>query len=293
MCQNTDIQIEKKESFPNSPSSTSSSNGDVTTASTITTVANEYDNSNTNQIGDTTKTRISPSSNSSSSSSSSIISKTIYTILWLCLTYTSKEFAKYLSIHQSSAAKQTFIPASYQYDDENTFFDNTFLTYGTDYILCIFMLYASYKCYTTHIGLGYKGSALFGFYAISVFCGGVAHSTFLTVESMNDGMNFRLWWMICVGTVTAAGGFMGMCGSELCSILQKENRYATTKHEKKLHSRLFVLEQRFGVGHVRHSLWWFYGIFMTIVCIIGEISYKRPAWYVHGCRHFVVCIMMH
>ena len=284
MCQHTAIQIDKKESSSSSSSTTTSSNGDDSTnGSTITPTTA----TNMSQPEEHPNNKFMTFTSNSSSSSLSITSKIIYTTVWSCLTYASKEFAKYLSIHQSSAAQKTFIPASYQYDDQNTYFDNTFLTYGTDYILCLFMLYASYKCYSTHIGLGYKGSALFGLYAMSVFCGGYAHSNFFTVESMNS-MEFRIWWVICVGTVTAAGGFMGMCGSELCSILHEENKYATTIHEKKMIDNgggdggnlLFTLERRFRVGHVRYSLWWFYGIFMTIVCIIGEISYKRPAWYV-------------
>jgi hypothetical protein len=218
--------------------------------------------------------------------------KVIYTILWLVLTYLSKEFAKFLSIYQSQAATKTFIVASYQYDEENTFFDNTFLTYGTDFFISILMTYASYKCYSTHIPLGYKGSALFASYAISVFSGGYAHATFTSedIDSMNT-MKFRLIWIVCVGTVTAAGGFMGMCGSETLIFF---NRLQLKQKE----SSTVLVERRFSIGQIiSNSLWWVYGIFMTTICIMGEISYKRPACdiFVAGTTQFiptVYCILV-
>ena len=202
-----------------------------------------------------------------------IFKNVLYIALWFLVTYVSKAFSKFLCIHQSQAGKLAFIPANYQYDDEYTYFDNTFLTYGTDFMICAMMLFASYKCYSTHVALGYKGCALFGSYAISVFSGGYAHITFLTIDSLNT-FTFRLWWIFCVGTVTAAGGFMGMCGSEIISYFR-----SSTSNER-----------RFRIGlTVPDSLWWIYGGFMTIMCIIGEISYKRPACdiFVAGTTQFL------
>ena len=213
-------------------------------------------------------------------------------MLWLILTYLSKEFAKFLSIYQSQAATKTFIFASYQYDAENTHFDNTFLTYGTDFLISILMAYASYKCYSTHIPLGYKGSALFASYAISVFSGGYAHSTFTSedIDSMNT-LKFRVIWIICVGTVTAAGGFMGMCGSEIAIFFDRLQLQQQQQNQQQQQSSSSpVLEKRFPVGHIiSNSLWWIYGIFMTTICIMGEISYKRPACdiFVAGTTQFV------
>ena len=125
-----------------------------------------------------------------------ITQKIIYTLLWLFTTYISKEFSKFLCIHQSQAGKQTFIPASYNYSNPDTYFDNTILTYGTDYILCVFMIYASCKCYTLYIPLGYKACALFACYAISVGTGGYAHYTFTSMDSLNTNV-FRFWWSCC------------------------------------------------------------------------------------------------
>lgn len=208
----------------------------------------------------------------------SFTKRMVYTIIWLIITYTSKEFSKFLCIHQSQAGAKTFLPASYTYSNPDTYFDNTILTYGTDYLICLFMTYASYKCCTMGlyhgIPLGYKASALFACYAISVGTGGYAHYTFRTIDSLNTNL-FKFWWICCVGTVTLAGGFMGMCCTDILTFFGN-------------------MEKRFDLYHiVPHSLWWIYGIYMTWVCITGEISYKRPACdiFVAGTMQFVPTVL--
>ena len=150
---------------------------------------------------------------------------------WILLTIISKEFSRLLPIHQSKAGKLTFIPARWVYDDIDSRFDNTFLTYGTDYGIAIFMAFATYKCLTaspyTHLytaisnqhdssakSLKLRSAALFLSYASSVLAGGIAHQFFTNVPDSLNTVSFRILWTICVGSVTAAGGFMGMCGSQ-------------------------------------------------------------------------------
>jgi hypothetical protein len=224
------------------------------------------------------------------------LEKIFYSSLWLLATYVSKLFATWLSTHQSSAAAKTFIIAAYNYDQDTTYFDNTILTYGTDILLGFLMTFASYQCYSTHCSLGYKGCALFGFYAISVFCGGYAHATFLDVDSMNTTF-FRFCWILCVGTVTFAGGFMGMCGSEInsyfhyCDHHYHHSRSSSDGSSENLDVPVNKRFDCFNLGyvHLRHELWFFYGFYMTIICIMGEISHTRPACdiFVAGTTQFI------
>ena len=96
---------------------------------------------------------------------------------------------------------------------------------------------------------------------MSVLSGGYAHYTFKTIEELNS-MQFRICWIICVGCVTAAGGFMGSCGSQI---------YLAMNHS------VAKEKVRFRLVHVSDLLWFIYGGFMTYVCANGEISYQRPA----------------
>ena len=118
-------------------------------------------------------------------------------LFWILFTYASKEFSVFLPAFQSKAGADTFIPASYKYDDEHTHFDNSILTWGTDYALVVIMCVATYKCLTAynHTGthtttpqttddplmsksLRIKSACLFFSYAVSVFAGGYAHQNF-------------------------------------------------------------------------------------------------------------------
>ena len=225
-------------------------------------------------------------------------------ILWSILTYISKEFSLFLPRFHSKAGADTFISASYNYDDELSFFDNTILTWGTDYAICIIMLFAVYQCFNatsnnnnginnnndddnnndTSKGiqlnrskskaLRIKASLLFFSYAISVFAGGSAHYIFTEGTDQRNTTLFRIWWTICVGSVTAAGGFMGACGSEIYLLLN--------------HSQASD-RVRFRMGYIHDFLWVIYGGFLTYVCIMGEISYQRPACdiFVAGTSQFI------
>mmetsp|Transcript_11060 Transcript_11060/g.20668 ORF Transcript_11060/g.20668 Transcript_11060/m.20668 type:complete len:322 (-) Transcript_11060:327-1292(-) len=187
------------------------------------------------------------------------------------------------------------------------FFDNTILTWGTDYAICIIMIYAAYLCLraTTYASssssssfvrilqdpsqsksLRIKSACLFLSYAISVFAGGYAHYTFTGgVEQLNT-LAFRIWWTICVGSVTAAGGFMGACGSEICKRIHHNNNNNTTTSSSSSNENTRTV---FRLVHVHDVLWVIYGGYLTWVCIMGGISYKRPACdiFVAGTSQFV------
>ncbi len=223
-------------------------------------------------------------------------------LLWALFTYASKEFSIFLPVFQSKAGADTFIPASYQYDEDNTKFDNTILTYGTDYALCAIMLYAVYKCLTATTynptdtsmarkisqtpddpymskSLRIKSACLFFIYAVSVFAGGYAHQTFTGgVDELNT-LRFRIWWTVCVGTVSAAGGFMGACGGEMY---------------KRLNLNGDPERVRFRFFYVNDLMWLVYGGYMTWICIQGNISYKRPACdiFVAGTTQFIPTVYM-
>lgn len=215
-------------------------------------------------------------------------------VIWCVLTYFSKEFSIFLPVFQSKAGASTFLLAEYKYDDENTNFDNSILTYGTDYALCVIMLYAVYKCLnatsfadantaTPHNepvdpskskSLRRKSACLFMSYAISVAVGGYAHHNFTGgVDDLNT-LHFRICWTICVGSVSAAGGFMGACGSEIYKRLNLQG------DPEKVRFRLF---------HVHDIMWAVYGGYLTWVCARGGMSYKRPACdiFVAGTSQFV------
>lgn len=75
-----------------------------------------------------------------------------------------------------------------------------------------------------------------------------------------------------MGSVTAAGGFMGACGSEICKRLNEERSQCM-----------------FRLVYVPDVLWMIYGGYLTWVCLTGGISYKRPACdiFVAGTSQFV------
>jgi hypothetical protein len=257
---------------------------------------NEW-NSNDNSPNDDNVKNI----NASSEESSNTFPSLRVILLWSILTFVSKEFSVFLPKFQSHAGAKTFIPAGYHYDAEHTFFDNTILTWGTDYAICIIMLYAAYLCLraTTPLkilsrpaavvvdpcrsrSLRIKSACLFLSYAISVFAGGYAHYTFTGGVDQLNTLAFRIWWSICVGSVTAAGGFMGACGSEICKRMHGTNRGSGSGSDS-------------GSGafhrlvHVPDVLWVIYGGYMTWVCLMGGMSYKRPACdiFVAGTSQFV------
>lgn len=149
-------------------------------------------------------------------------------------------------------SKAIYQPAFWIYDPETSHFDNTIWTYGTDYVLMIVMstLVALIGSTPGDDLLKRRAKGLLLCYAVSVAAGGLAHQFFLTLESRNT-IAFRILWTLCVGTVTAAGGFMGACGSQLGRLT--------------------------GGFYVPEWAWFGFGTFTTIVCMAGYMSFQRPA----------------
>jgi len=181
--------------------------------------------------------------------------------LLLVAPYLGLRFAKALPfIFWETGARMYYVPANYQYDEENTRFDNTVWTYGTDYTLAVIMLFGAihtWKSGCKFTSLRLYSTVMLLCYVTSVTAGAIAHQHYLTVDSLNTG-EFRILWTICVGTVTLAGGFIGAIGSEIGKALQGMNGRTATP----------IFPQIF---------WAYYGIFQTTVCIMGGISFKRPA----------------
>eukprot|EP00560_Eucampia_antarctica_P009818 CAMPEP_0197830206 /NCGR_PEP_ID=MMETSP1437-20131217/6795_1 /TAXON_ID=49252 ORGANISM="Eucampia antarctica, Strain CCMP1452" /NCGR_SAMPLE_ID=MMETSP1437 /ASSEMBLY_ACC=CAM_ASM_001096 /LENGTH=309 /DNA_ID=CAMNT_0043432421 /DNA_START=390 /DNA_END=1322 /DNA_ORIENTATION=- len=184
-----------------------------------------------------------------------------------------KEFSVFFPQVISEASRKTFMHASYKYDAINTYFDNTIWTWGTDYMLAVLMMYGAIKClFATQSATGetnndatrpirFLSLALLTAYSMSVFCGGIAHQYYDTLESLNT-RSFQILWSLCLGSVTFATAYMGMIAAEICSNLKNN----TDKNRVLFH-----------VPIIPNWAWLFYGCYMTFFCVSGDFSCKRPA----------------
>lgn len=164
------------------------------------------------------------------------------------------------------AATKTYLMASYQYNHDDSHFDNTIWTYGTDYFLgaALFALSLTIPLAPpAFVKVGKLTRSLLLSYVASVIAGGLAHQYFLTVESRNT-QTFRVLWTVCVGTVALATGFMGAIATELL-------RYSNSS---------FNL-----LPVVPGSLWVGFASCVTAMVAAGCFSYQRPA-----CDIFIVGI---
>ena len=207
-------------------------------------------------------------------------------MLWIGVLFLSHHLRKFLPTNQHEAGAKTFIPASYRYVTHLSSFDNTILTWGTDYAIALLMTYYAFQCLAatesslgqsnipTSAPLRHRSALLLLSYALSVSVGGYGHQTYLTLEDRNT-LSFRFLWTICVGCVTAAGGFMGSCGSEICRRLHHEAPSSK--------------ETRFYMPIIPDFFWFLYGGYFTYMCILGGMSYQRPACdiFVAGITQFV------
>lgn len=115
------------------------------------------------------------------------------------------------------AATKTYLAAGYKYVDAISHFDNTFLTYGTDYMIAAAMvvqILSFPKICDKNAVHSWRSKALLASYAWSVFFGGICHQFYTSFESRMT-WHFRLLWTLCVGSVSAAPGFMGGIATEL------------------------------------------------------------------------------
>lgn len=204
-------------------------------------------------------------------------------------------FALWFPFTYDPAAKnEYYVSASYVYDPINTRFDNSPWTYVTDYIICLWMTFGCVsmrnlgkKCPAKNSrGIEVKNICndtciLLGLYAVSVLAGGYCHQFFKGSEQMNSWV-FRLLWTITVGSVTYAGTYIGLIGTSFLNILRINNEKICEK-------------KRTNMKDVRSSLilkrwfWHAFGMYLTVMCAIGGMSYKRPAAdiFIAGTSQFV------
>ena len=125
----------------------------------------------------------------------------------------------YLPRFVSTEESGLFDNVYYKYD-RTTLFDNTYLTWATDYGLAFltsaFALQIAMSCDKSSL----RDCCVFLLicYAISVTTGGICHQFFYSPTDLNTGA-FRLLWTICVGFVTMAGAFIGNIGSKICELI--------------------------------------------------------------------------
>lgn len=157
-----------------------------------------------------------------------------------------------------------YIPANWEYDELNTVFDDSMWTWGTDYILAVFMALGSWRlllCTGSRealSGVPATASIVMFLYSISVLSGGYSHQHYHTVESLNTS-SFKINWFICVGTVAMAGGPIGAIGSNLAKSLNKLN-----------------VDTYFSIPILPNIFWFGWSIIFTALCYNGDMSYKRP-----------------
>ena len=151
-----------------------------------------------------------------------------------------------------------YTPTNYVYDSA-TVFDNTVLTWGTDYLLALThgSLCVRILLHPSQSALKVASAALVGSFALSTLSGAICHQFLWT--ALNTWY-FRLMWRICVGAVAAAGGILGICATELATIPIPPNETL-----------------RFPVILVPRYFWVVWSIFFFGVVWSGLYSMKNPA----------------
>lgn len=157
------------------------------------------------------------------------------------------------------AATKTYLAAGYHYVQEISHFDNTFLTYGTDYMIAVAMILQILsfpKDNRRNAIHSWRSKGLLATYAWSVFFGGVCHQFYTTFES-RMAWHFRLLWTLCVGSVSAGPGFMGAIATELVR-----------------------QDEALGIALLPVIPGWFWaglGTTVSVVTALGYFSFQRPA----------------
>ena len=182
------------------------------------------------------------------------------------------------------AAKETYHTAFYEYSVDTHHFDNTFWTYGTDYFLAFCMGCLIKSISTKHVlsaTHAWRSRGLLACYLLSVTAGGIAHQFYTSIEQRNT-WHFRCLWTICVGTVTAASGFMGSIGSELvrhdaAKEAQTGGDYWQVKRRGGSSSSITSYWSSLRVPELAEWFWVAFGCCTTAVCLAGGLSFQRPA----------------
>ena len=218
-------------------------------------------NGETKLINHTNGDRLGKSIDTMGRTSPEFVSFTSTIILLVLSVYGTLQFSlSFPFVLWKKGATEYYVRASYEYDEINTRFDNTIWTYGTDYALAAIMFFGTIHCMTCVEGysnLRLLSSGLLLSYCVQVLFGGFAHQNYLTLESLNT-KSFKTVWIICVGTVALAGGFIGAIGTEL---------------GKALHG----MGCRMRIPLLPHYFWILWGLYLMLYCAMGGISFKRPA----------------
>mmetsp|Transcript_29216 Transcript_29216/g.86496 ORF Transcript_29216/g.86496 Transcript_29216/m.86496 type:complete len:393 (-) Transcript_29216:131-1309(-) len=206
---------------------------------------------------------------------------------FILVAYGTKEFSLVFPyVLAPWAATRTYVHAGYHYDEDHTHFDNSAWTWGTDYAIAGLMLILAVRCLLARSGksaevdqasrtLRLRSAVLLAMYALSTLAGGYAHYTYHSIEAMNS-LTFRILWTVCVGSVCAAGGVMGSIGTEVCRKFHVDARRKTG-------------EVPFEIPVVPDGFWLCWGMYITVVCVRGGISYHRPACdiFIAGTTQFI------
>ena len=200
------------------------------------------------------------------------ISLTRWVPFFLLVAYGTKELSPLFPfLLAPEAATRTYVYASYHYDVDETRFDNSAWTWGTDYMIAALMTMFAILCVRARSGdkppnahssgLRLRSATLLIMYATSTLAGGYAHQFYTSLDMMNT-LSFRVLWTICVGSVCAAGGVMGSIGSEICC------RFRADMSKGEAMIKIPVVPGWF---------WICWSAFTTALCASGSISFKRPA----------------
>ena len=183
-------------------------------------------------------------------------------LLLLCVTLSLTFLLMlYLPRMVSEEEDGLFVHVDYKYDS-TTRFDNSYLTWATDYGLAVvtggMALYIMTSCGKSC--LRDRCVLLLTCYAVSVTTGGICHQYFHPHADLNTGL-FRLLWTICVGFVTMAGAYIGSIGSNICKLVK-------LRDQQLIRFNMFILPEWF---------WVLWGTSLTAYVILGGLSMKRPA----------------
>jgi hypothetical protein len=178
-------------------------------------------------------------------------------------------------------AFQYYVEARYEYKEGETHFDNSPLTYVTDYLLFIAMASAAYDMYKLstlktscyHLkNICRATCGLLTCYATSVLCGGLSHQFFTSVALLNTWA-FRFLWIMCVGTVTAASGFIGAVGSYIALHFRQQQQRKRDKDIGLKRQGSAIMDILIAPTY----FWVLFALYLTLACVCGEMSFHRPA----------------
>lgn len=158
--------------------------------------------------------------------------------------------------------KATYISAMWQYVPESRF-DNTWPTYLTDYLLTA-MCFNQCRVLLTSCEKSVLRDRIAGIlvlYGVSTLVGGLAHQFYDGNFANLNTTLFRLSWSIVVGTVAAAGAFMGSVGTEL--------------HRRR--AQLRMRDPLLAIPVFSEQAWMMWGLILTSLVAGGVFSFIRPA----------------